>query len=861
LLEEHCQGCHGAEKQKGKFRVDDLSYTLSDSRTAERWQKILDALNAGEMPPKEEKQPPPQRKADLLDELAHTLVVARKNLSDQHGHIALRRLNQREYKNTLLALLGVDVDVSDLPADSDAGRFDTVGANLFMSANQFEQYEAIAKQALEEAAILYAARGIEKKFRIEPESTVKSIENHVSQNLDAHERAKAWVKGVEEAANKPENAEIVAEIRKNSKSDAIFRRSWAKIPGAPAPEEFGFKTTENNADQANRAFSRGPSIFAYFQRYLEQPALDTGAYLAITDIDGGQNGAFFITFPGDFPPGDYRIRICAAHTPDAPRERHFIDFGMKGRTRPTTSVHEVTGTMDAPCIIETTFRRTLRTRDQNRNGLYIREKGTADSFEQLTFRTKQGQKENGIGPALAIWVDWIEVERIPETGDDVPPGIGALAISLDDKHAAPKPAELRAALERFTREAFRGAAPTEQYVDRLVALYEQARSEGARHSTALRDTLAVVLASPKFLYRAEPSPAEERRALNGHELAIRLSYFLWGAPPDAELVAKGQSGELLQPAVLREQTDRLLRDSRSMEFVRSFTRQWLNLDRLDFFQFNPVLHPRFDYGIKVSAKQEVYETVALLLRENASIARLLKSDYVVVNGALAHFYGLAGEHGDAFRKVPLPADSPRGGLLSMAAVLAMGGNGEHTSPVERGAWVLRKLLNEPPPPAPANVPALTRLSDKVLTTKERVQAHQESPQCASCHRKIDPIGFGLENFDAAGLWRTQDSYQAKDDQGKPIPNATKTWTIDPTGTFHRGPGFQNFWEMREVVASKADAFAQGMVSALVEYGLGRVCGFSDEALVQAIVAESKQRDYSLGSMLHALIQSEPFHLK
>jgi hypothetical protein len=239
----------------------------------------------------------------------------------------------------------------------------------------------------------------------------------------------------------------------------------------------------------------------------------------------------------------------------------------------------------------------------------------------------------------------------------------------------------------------------------------------------------------------------------------------------------------------------------------------------------------------------------------------LKSDYVVVNGALAHFYGLAGEHGDAFRKVPLPADSPRGGILSMAAVLAMGGNGEHTSPVERGAWVLRKLLNEPPPPAPANVPALTRLSDKVLTTKERVQAHQESPQCASCHRKIDPIGFGLENFDAAGLWRTQDSYQAKDDQGKPIPNATKTWTIDPTGTFHRGPGFQNFWEMREVVASKADAFAQGMVSALVEYGLGRVCGFSDEALVQAIVAESKQRDYSLGSMLHALIQSEPFHLK
>jgi hypothetical protein len=197
----------------------------------------------------------------------------------------------------------------------------------------------------------------------------------------------------------------------------------------------------------------------------------------------------------------------------------------------------------------------------------------------------------------------------------------------------------------------------------------------------------------------------------------------------------------------------------------------------------------------------------------------------------------------------------------MAAVLAMGSNGEHTSPVERGAWVLRKVLNEPPPPAPANVPALTRLAGKVLTTRERVAAHQEDAQCASCHRKIDPIGFGLENFDAVGLWRTEDSFQARDNEGKPLPNAKKGWVIDPSGTFHRGPAFRDFNELRDVVASRADAFARGLTSSLVEYGLGRPCGFSDDALVESIVQQARKQNFSLRAFLHALVQSEAFQSK
>jgi hypothetical protein len=295
--------------------------------------------------------------------------------------------------------------------------------------------------------------------------------------------------------------------------------------------------------------------------------------------------------------------------------------------------------------------------------------------------------------------------------------------------------------------------------------------------------------------------------------------------------------------------------------VKAFSRQWLNMDRLDFFQFSAELHSKFDFGTKWAARQEVYETLGYLLRENASVRDLLKADYVVVNSLLANYYGLEDVHGDAFRKVALPPASPRGGLLGMAAVLAMGSNGEHTSPVERGAWVLRKVLNEPPPPAPANVPALTRLAGKVLTTRERVAAHQEEAQCASCHRKIDPLGFGLENFDAVGLWRTEDSFQARDNDGKPLPNAKKSWVIDPSGTFHRGPAFRDFSEMRDVVAGRTDAFARGLASSLIEYGLGRPCGFSDDALVESIVERAQKQNFGLRAFLHALVQTEAFQSK
>ena len=298
----------------------------------------------------------------------------------------------------------------------------------------------------------------------------------------------------------------------------------------------------------------------------------------------------------------------------------------------------------------------------------------------------------------------------------------------------------------------------------------------------------------------------------------------------------------------------MLADARSREFVAAFTHQWLGLDRLDFFQFNDKLYPDFDLATKAVSKQEIFETIGLLIRENLSLKNLLKSDFVVADGVLAQYYGLDGVSGDEFRKIKMPAGSPRGGLLGMAAVLAMGSNGEHSSPVERGAWVLRKLLHDPPPPAPPNVPQLTRLEGQLVTARERLRLHQEEPQCASCHRRIDPIGFGLENFDAVGKWRTEDSY-VKEGVG------TKTWPIEPAGALHSGPAFKDFYELREIIASRPEAFATGFTEALLEYALGRPCGFSDDDLVKAIVKRAADKDYSVREFVHAVVQSRAFRTK
>lgn len=863
LFEATCVSCHGPEKQKGKFRVDDLPFEIKDVETAERWQKVLNQMNSGDMPPEDEKQPSNEAKADFLDDLANVMVAARRSLGDQNGVITMRRLNRREYKNTLRELLGAQVNVSELPPDGGSGSFDTVGSNLFMSANQIEQYQALGREALEEAFAWQAAASVEEKLHYEGETTTPKVRDFVKYQIDARERAQKWVKAVEEAAAKPENKEIVAKIREEVKNnDSRFRREWARIPGAPNPRTFGFdKKGENDADLAND--SLGAGWLKYHEYYAQMPAVDRGAYLGTQTRHPSQLNVNYIELlvPFGWPVGDYIVRVRAGATKDCPPERRFLDFGIYARTGKVLNTYEITGTIDKPQVIEIPLTLTRGNASRENRSLFFREKGSWDTNEEGGRKRSEAVKRNGIGPELVLWVDWIEVERVPNAAKPKPPAIAALNIPLDDKSPPPAKPELRTALEQFATEAFRGTKPPTSYIDRLMSLYDVRLKAGDKHSAALKETLSVVLASPMFLYLAEPSVDDKRRPLTDAELATRLSYFLWSAPPDAVLRDLAKRGELKKPEVLAAQMERLLDDPRSADFLEAFVHQWLGLDRIDFFEVNRALYPRFDSGTKVAAKGEIHETIAYILRHNASLRDLLKSDYVVINRVLAHYYGITGVKGDGYEKVSLPKDSPRGGLLGMAGIHFMGGNGERTSPVERGAWVLRKLLHDPPPPAPANVPAITRLAGKVLTTHERLLAHQEDPQCASCHRKIDPVGFGLENFDAAGQWRTEDSYMAVDANGKADPNSKKTWTIEAADALYKGPTFKDFFGLRDIIASKSDAFARSFSEALIEFALGRPLGFRDEPLVDEMVQQAGKKNLAMREFIHALVASKEFHTK
>ena len=1291
FLREHCAACHNADKQKGKVRLDDIPFVLDDIPTADLWQKVLNSVNSGEMPPEDEPQPADEAKAAFLEALSGTLVTARDQLADSGGEIAMRRLNRREYEKTIRDLLGVEINARELPADSGAGTFDTVGSSLFMSSDQFEQYLALGRQAVDEHFARFVAPVPEKewKLRIEVEGTNQRIIKGLQERSDARERYLQWTAAVDTAAAKPENEELADRIRAEKKGDPRhLHTQWEKIQGAPSPTDFGF-TDAIHAEQMGRR--DWDHFVPHHRAYVEHPLAKSGSFLTIDDAYVNSRQIFQL--PADWPAGDYVLRVRIAAMDGIPRERRFVEFGPQDPSGVCTvsSTHEVTGTADQPQVLEIPLKLT-----ESKNRLFMfRERGSHESDASASRLFAEARQRNGIGPELALWLDWIEVEKagvakpfaktirqrrevelhanamvggtyngyfkggheaakkLLETGQpqkgiadeqeakfrvrvfeehgpsferylndpltktgayltiynvhteelitlppDQPSGwlktkheveqaepgeyvlrfrIGAVKGTPEERHFAelgsrqggpddftlmetfqitgttevpqtielpvsisaggprsfvlrekrdvkldfdtyqaarketkvgPPPAlwidwvewegpvrnpstntltktqriepesrradverghlrfkylneqyakwqaaggdekrlkefdfidkshaeagktiweansrwfqqyldrplsrtglyldnavqetcehaidlptdlatgdyvmrvkigrvvgmpeeraflsfveaspidkddrsflankqitapidaaevvELpfkirpggprkfvlmekrplkketislpgrtrqiedpkqrdpvlwidwiewegplggansqnrippllsssetnpRAVLERFAARAMRGKTPSATYLDKLAALHDARVKAGEPFDLAIREPLSAILASPGFLYIQEigtkdrgkgedPSHSYVPIPLSPPELASRLSYFLWSAPPDEALLA----ADLTKPDVLAREVDRLIASPKADDFVSGFVHQWLHLDRLDFFQFDTKQFRDFDESAKAAARREVYETFAHLLRNGGSLSRLLKSDEVHVNGLLATYYGIEGVSGDAFRPVKVPPGSPRGGLLGMAAVLAMGSNGERTSPVERGAWVLRYLLHNPPPPAPPNVPQLDRLDGKPVSPRERLFAHQEEAQCAQCHRKIDPIGFGLENFNAAGKWREID-YD---------PKTKKEWPIDPAGAFHNGPAFKDYFELRDLVAARSDDFARGFTEALIEYGLGRPYGFTDDALAADIVARAKEEDFVVREFILSLVASGTFGKK
>jgi len=831
FFERHCCACHSAELAEGNFRADELSFALDSVAAVEQWQGIADAIGSGDMPPDGEQEPDPAAKEELLDTVLTAIAQARRQFADEGSAVILRRLNRREYRGSLESLLGVEVDVSNLPDDRGTARFDTFSSGLFLSAAQIEQYLETGRIAAQAALQRLHAGAEPRSRRIQPEDFArKHMSSLLRGQLAEHAKYAAW-----------------------------------KASGKP-PQDYGWP----NEREAERVEVPYRTLGPFLTHYLMLPAIDTGAYLSVPIKSFFSQVA--ITIPPREPCGPYVLRTRLGVAPGSGPPPRFLELIQLWRPQQSTlteerviGVYEVTGTVDEPVVLEMPvmidprFSREFAVREKrhmNRGAEFFR------------FHAERGR--NGIGAEPALWIDWIEWEGPFEQANqqqDCQRLFGVTTLAAVEHSAA------RDLLGHFATAACRGISPAADFLDQLVAAHKAEMNAGKSFNDALVEPMAIVLSSSGFLYLHDPGSSDARLAsaagripLTPQELATRLAYFLTARPPAEWLLSEAQSGGLGEPARLQATANRLLDQPEVLAFCEGFCSQWLDLDRLDFFQFDWQLHPGFDESTREAAKQEVYHTFRTLVVENLDARLLLEADFVVVNSLLAQYYGLAMPDGAPvvgmqFRKVPLSANSPRGGLLGMAAVLGMGSNGEQTSPVERGAWVLKKLLASPPPKAPANVPQLSRLGNQPVSTRERLRMHQEQPQCAHCHRKIDPVGMGLENFDAGGLWRTvEHTYRNSrifldGPQGKVV---TGTFPIEPSGAFHRGPAFADFYELRREIARHGDDFVRGLVEHLFEYALGRPVSLGDQGTIDGIVTDAQKEGYGLAGIVRSIVTTPQF---
>jgi mono/diheme cytochrome c family protein len=427
---------------------------------------------------------------------------------------------------------------------------------------------------------------------------------------------------------------------------------------------------------------------------------------------------------------------------------------------------------------------------------------------------------------------------------------------------APHAEQTRQILTRFATRAYRRPA-TKEEVDRLARLVEAAEKRGDKWEAGIQLAVEAVLVSPKFLFRVElddrPDSAEPH-PIDDYQLASRLSYFLWSTMPDDELIdlaAKKQLG-----ANLDEQVKRMLKDPRSRALIDNFAMQWLQLRPLRNFSPDAKLFPDFDEGLRAAMFEETGLFFNAVMREDRSVLDLIDADFTFLNRRLAQHYGIADTNGnragqkparpdgdyiprDQFVRVKLQ-DGERGGLLTQGSVLAVTSNPTRTSPVKRGRWVLEQILGTPPPPPPPNVPPLEDAKRQLTgSLRQRMTQHMVDPACANCHARMDPIGFGFENYNAVGAFRTKD----------------EGFAIDPSGTLPGGQSFQGPAELKRILKGKKELFSRCLTEKMMTYALGRGLEYYDRPTVDRLNAALAKNDYRFSVLVTEIVKSDPFRLR
>ena len=853
VVKQNCLDCHNAESKEGQLDLTTLQPEFEDPTIFSRWVKIHDRVQAGEMPPKGQTQPSAAQREAMLKSLSGLLVTTETKRQRELGRVPLRRLNRTEYENTmrdLFAIPGLEVKEM-LPEDGRFDGFDKAAKSLDMSSVQLRKYLEAAEYVLL-AAIAHQDKPMVWKQRLR---RIGGLAQFGESSFPIK--------------NGQPDMELIKEMHRT-------RENGKKMP---LQEKGALLQTMDSLGIITHARP------AYIPMIENFSPFHSGYYRITTSVWS------FEYDKGQILPSD-RMQSFALTANS--RVLAYLDAPP---LKPT--VHEKVVWLNAaetlelnPANLWGNYNTPLNYQGPGVAVDYVDVEGPLhDTWPPASHRrlfgnlplaqlaAKRGSTASETHPRLPP-----KPARHPGARPHHADGAEFQKLQPVWTAASPRPTEdAERLLQDFLPRAFRRpVAPEEIAV--YVKLAQDKIAEGAFFETAMFEAYRTALCSPDFLYLQEPTPIPNDPRIDNYALACRLSYFLWNSMPDDQLLELA-GRKSLHSKELNNQIERMLADSKSDRFIEDFLDQWLDLRKINFTTPDTTLYPEFRPDLRDAMLAETRAYFREMLTHDLSIAHVVDSDFLTINQRLAEHYDIAGVAGSGIRRVPKPANSPRGGLLTQASILKVTANGTTTSPVLRGAWMMNRLLGRPVDPPPPDVPAVDPDIRGLTTIRDQLSKHRDNAACASCHMKMDPPGFALENFDVTGAWRTQYRFVGEkvDDPSQrrgedPIKTrflgvGVQQWQhvlnnvryglpVDATGATVEGQAFTDIHDFKRIVLADQQTLAQNLVEQLILYSTGAPVSFTDRAQVDAILKRSSDHQFGLRTLVREIILTpQIFHWK
>lgn len=814
FLDAYCSACHTGEKPKGGFATDSrrLPADFNDLTTAALWKEVLRVLGNHEMPPRKSRQPPAKDTSEVIDWITRRILESEEG--KRTSSVTMRRLNREEYRNTIMDLVGVDFDPSGFPQDPPAAGFDNNGAALTFSPLHAELYLSAARQIIDRA-LVEGDRPPTVKWRFTPK-------------VGPADRTRVRL----DAVNNP----IVngGNNRTEGRFVAVHSESWDKSVGArdfrvPSPGIYAIRVSAaGTVPDRDDVIRSAESILA--RRREEQNSKQPNRARQNQEQYERDLGHFKTDPMYDYGPA--RIKLV-------------LQLGPQPKT---LSEFDATGTVAQPRVHE--FKTRLTTESAGISFQYDY------SIPKVLENFWMQRRDDFARPEMLI--EWFEIEG--PLHDTWPPATHSRILFESPLQAMDERGYAAEVVGGFMRRAYRRPIGTAE-VETKLKRFDAARKDGASFIEAIKQPLTAILVSPHFLYLSEAG-SQAGAPLKSHELANRLSYFLWSSMPDKELSEAADNGSLAQPDEKVRQVRRMLRNPRSEALVQNFAGQWLGLREVGSNPPAPDLYPQYDRHLEISMISESESFFREILIHDLDALNLVRSDFVVINERLARFYGINSAttdgsrrvRGDSFRRVPIPAGVNRGGVLTQGSVLSTTSNGTRTSPVKRGAWIMKNLLGMDPGLPVANVGDIAPRVPGIdkATVRQRLEIHRTLDQCARCHNRIDPLGFALENYNATGEWREREGfgYKGRIQGNDPL--------IDARSEMVDGTPIAGVSGLQQAIVDRSDLFLTCLAGKLLTYALGREASLADRAEIRLAVERMRREGNTIRALIESIVVSRPF---